>query len=140
SELVDRPYERVPEYVEVERYDEEGDRVVTRYFYDDDYDSYRYRKYFSRFHFGVGFYSDPWLYAGHGWDPYWHDPYYYSGWAWSPYWPHRYSWYRPIHHHHYYAWAPGYRYTYGGHYTGWWYDSPYTVRRGNYAPRGTTIG
>lgn len=143
--VVERVYDREPDYVEVE---ERDGTVVERYYYDDDdyyyddccyYDPYRYRRYFTRFHVGIGYFHDPFwwdpfYYSWHFYDPFYYDPFFYVGWGFRPF-----HYYSPFYHHHYY---PSYAYVFWPYYGGWRYDAPGVIRgrRGSYEPRGVTLG
>lgn len=133
--VVERDYDR-PDYVEVEEHyeGEYGEDVVVRRYYEDDYYHYRprrYRDYFDRFYVGIGFH----------WDPFYYDPFY------DPWFGHgRYAYYSPFRRYYSpFVYAP--TYVWGGYgypyYGGWggYYGTPYVVRnRGDYEPRGSTLG
>ncbi|QXD14629.1 hypothetical protein GQ464_014515 [Rhodocaloribacter litoris] len=139
TETYDERY-RDPDYVEEEVYEEDGEVVVHKhYYYDDWHRPYRFRRYFYRFYdpFYYGFY-DPFFY-----DPFFYDPFYYhSGFHISigfgfgyPYWRYHSPWY----YRHHYAFYP-----YGGYYWDPFYygGSRLVVVKPprTFQPRGGTLG
>ena len=148
--VVDRGYDRVPDYVDEGDYYEGNEGYSDDYYYDEN-DPVSYTQYFNRFYDPV--YSSSYFSC---WDYYWCDPWtpYYgshfslhvgfgSSWYWGPY-----DWY---------GWGPSYGYaSYYGYGNPYYYGSPYygypyygsypdghynyVGVAGDYKPRGSTIG